>query len=77
MIKFNQNTWLKSYSGKNIDVRKESIKRLWENFFKFLNKKVFRKTKGNVRKQRDIKFFITERWRTYLGSEPNYHTTKK
>ena len=33
MIKFNQNTWLKSYIGKNIDVRKESIKRLWERLF--------------------------------------------
>ena len=30
----------------------------------------------NVRKHRDIKLARTERRRTYLVSEPNYHTKK-
>ena len=30
----------------------------------------------NVRKHRDIKLVTTERRRSYLVSEPNYHTTK-
>ena len=34
------------------------------------------KTMENVRKHRDIKLVTTERRRSYLVSEPNYHTTK-
>ena len=30
----------------------------------------------NVRNDRDIKVFTTERKGSYLVSEPNYHTTK-
>ena len=35
---------------------------------------VFGKTMDNVRKHRDIKLVTTEKRRTYLVSEPNYHT---
>ena len=37
---------------------------------------VFGKTMENVRKQRDIKLFKTERRRLYLLSEPNFYTAK-
>ena len=37
---------------------------------------VFGKTMENVRKQRDIKLFKTERKRLYLLSEPNFYTAK-
>ena len=47
----------------NTDLRKEA-------------KNVFRKTMGNVRKPRDIKFATTERRRNYSVSEPNYDTAK-
>ena len=47
-----------------------------EEFFKLTNDAVFGKAMENVRKQRDIKLFMTERKRNYLVSEPNYHTTK-
>ena len=36
----------------------------------------FEITIKKVRKDRDIKFFTTERRRKYLLSEPNHHTTK-
>ena len=44
--------------------------------FKLMNNAVLRKTMENVRKHRDIKLVITNKRRTQLASEPNYHTTK-
>ena len=41
-----------------------------------MNNPVFRNNYKKVRKDRDIKFFTTERRRKYLLSEPNHHTTK-
>ena len=41
-----------------------------------MNNSVSQKTMENVRKHRDVKLVTTERRRNYLGSEPNYHTTK-
>ena len=41
-----------------------------------INNAVFGKAMEDVRKQRDIKLFTTERRRNYLVSEPNYHITK-
>ena len=41
-----------------------------------MNNADFGKTIANVRKHRDIKLVTTEKRRNYLGSEPNYHTTK-
>ena len=41
-----------------------------------MNNAVFEKTMQNVRKYRDIKLVRTDKRRTQLVSEPNYHTTK-
>ena len=45
-------------------------------FLKLINNSVFGKTMENLRKHRNIKLVITERRRSYLVSEPSYHTTK-
>ena len=41
-----------------------------------MNNSVFGKTIQNVRKHRDIKLVTTDKRRSELVSEPNYHTTK-
>ena len=41
-----------------------------------MNNAVFGKTMKNVRKHGDIEFVTTERRRTYLAPQPNYHTAK-
>ena len=41
-----------------------------------MNNSVFEKTIENVKERRDIKLVTIERRRSYLVSEPNYHTTK-
>ena len=39
-----------------------------------MNNSVFRKTMENIRKNRDIKVVTTDKKRSKLVSEPNYHT---
>ena len=41
-----------------------------------MNNAVFRKIMENVRKHRDIKLVTTDKRRSQLVSEPNYHTIK-
>ena len=46
------------------------------DFFKLMNNAVFGKTMENVRNHRDIKIVTTDKRRSILASEPNYHSTK-
>ena len=45
-----------------------------KDFFKLMNNSVFGKTMENIRKHRDIKLVTTNKRRSKLVSEPNYHT---
>ena len=47
-----------------------------KDFFSLMKNVVFGKTMENMRKYRDFKLVTTERTRTNLISEPNYHTTE-
>ena len=59
----------------NTEVRKKAKNYFQEDFFKLMKYAVFGKTKGNVRKHRDIKLVTTEKRRNYLVPKPNYPTT--
>ena len=74
VIEFNQEAWLKKYIDINTELRKKASNDFEKDFFKLMNKAVFGKTMGNVRKHRDIKLVKTDRERNKLVSEPNYHT---
>ena len=74
VIEFNQETWLKPYIDMNTKLRKEAKNDCEKDLFKLMNNSVFGKTMENIRKHRDIKLVTTDKKRSKLVSEPNYHT---
>ena len=74
IIEFNQEAWLKTYIDMNTEPRKVAKNDFEKDFFKLMNNAVFGKTMENVRKHRDIKLVTTDKKRSKLVSEPNYHT---
>ena len=74
VIEFNQKEWLKPYIDMNSELRKEAKTGFEKDLFKLMNNSVFGKTMENIRKHRDIKLVTTDKKRSKLVSEPNYHT---
>ena len=74
IIEFNQGAWLKPYIDMNTELRKLANNDFEKDFYKLMNNSVFGKTMENVRKHRDIKLVTTDKKRSKLVSEPNYHT---
>ena len=74
IIEFNQEACLKPYIDMNTELRKIAKNAFEKDFFKLMNNAIFRKTMENVRKYRDIKSVTTDKQRSKLVSEPNYHT---
>ena len=74
VIEFNQEAWLKPYIDMNTELRKVAKNDFEKDLFKLMNNSVFRKTMENIRKHRDIKLVTTDKKRSKLVSEPNYHT---
>ena len=76
LIKFNQNTWPKSYIDMNNDLEKKQKMNLKNFFLKLMDNAVFEKMIENMTKHRDMKLRTTERRRNYLVSETHYHSAK-
>ena len=74
IIEFNQKEWLKPYIDMNTELRKEAKNDFEKDLFKLMNNSVFGKMMENIRKYRDIKLVTTDKKRSKLVSEPNYHT---
>ena len=58
----------------NTELRKLAKNGFEKDIFKLMNNSVFGKTMENIRKHRDIKLVTTDKKRSKLVSEPNYHT---
>ena len=74
IIEFNQEARLKPYIETNTELRKVAKNDFEKDFFKLMNNSVFGKTMENIGKHRDIKLVTTNKKRSKLVSEPNYHT---
>ena len=74
IIEFNQEVWLKPYIDMNTELRKAAKNDFEKDLFKLMNNSIFGKTMENIRKHRDIKLVKTDKKRSKLVSEPNYHT---
>ena len=74
VIEFNQEAWLKPYIDMNTELRNVTKNDFEKDLLKLMNNSVFRKTMENIRKHRDIKLVTTDKERSKLVSEPNYHT---
>ena len=74
VIEFNQEAWLKPYIDMNTELRKLAKNDFEKDLFKLMNNSVFGKTMENIRKHGDIKLVTTDKKRSKLVSEPNYHT---
>ena len=76
IIQFDQKACLKPYIDMNTELRMKA-KNDFENFFlKLMDNAVFGKTIENIRKHRDVKLVISDKRRSILVSESNYHTRK-
>ena len=74
VMEFNQEAWLKPCIDMNTKLRKAAKNDFEKDLFKLMNNSVLGKTMENIRKHRDIKLVTTDKKRSKLVSEPNYHT---
>ena len=74
VIEFNQKEWLKPYIDMNTELRKDAKNDFEKDLFKLINNSVFGITMKNIRKHRHMKLVTTDKKRSKLVSELNYHT---
>ena len=60
----------------NTELRKAAKNDFEKDLFKLMNNSVFGKMMENIRKDKDIKLVTTDKEKSKLVSEPNYHTIK-
>ena len=60
----------------NTELRIKAKNNFEKYFFELMNNSAFGKTMENVRNHRDIRVVTTDKRRSILASEPNYHSTK-
>ena len=76
VISFRQEAWLETYITMNTELRIKANNDFEKDYYKLKNNSVYGKTMENIRKHGDIHLVTTDRKRSKLVSEPNYHATK-
>ena len=77
VIELRKEEWLKPYIEMNTKLRMQAKNDFEKAFFKLMNNAVFGKTMENVRNHRDFNLVATDKRRSILASEPNYHLSKR
>ena len=76
VISFRLEAWLKSYIEMNTALRTQAKNDFEKDYFKLKNNSAYGKTMENIRKHRDIYLVASDKKRSILASEPNFHATK-
>ena len=71
-IKFEESAWLKPYIDLNTSIRAKATSDFEKDFFKLMNKGVFRKTMENIRSRVDVRLVTNEDQARKLISKPNF-----
>ena len=73
IIQFDQKAWLRPYVDINTELRKNAKNDFEKRLFKLLINAFYGKTMEHKRKHRDFKLVTSDKKRSILVSEPNYH----
>ena len=76
ITQFNQDDWLKPCIDMNAELRKHAKNEFEKKFFKLMNNSVFGKTMENIRNHREIIIVTSDKQRSILVLETNYHSCK-
>ena len=76
VIEFRQDYWIRPYIDMNTDLRMNAKNDFEKDFFKLMKNDFYGKTMGNPRNLRDVRVVTTNKRRSMLASEPNYHSAK-
>ena len=74
VIKFNPDVWFKPYVDLGSELRTIAKNDFEKNYLKLMKNSAFGKTVENITKYRDNNFLTTNRRKSSLVSESNYHT---
>ena len=76
VISFRLEACLKPYTEMNTALRTQAKNDFEKDYFKLKNNSAYGKTMENIRKHRDIYLVASDKKRSILASEPNFHATK-
>ena len=76
-ISFSQDAWLEPYIMRNTNLRMKADNDFEKDYYKLLNNSFYGNAMENIGGHGDIRLVMSNKKRSILASEPNYHSTKQ